>query len=231
MKICVIGNSHVGSLKRAWDLIAPSFSEIKLTFFAHRAEGLSGLRIDEEKLVAGDESLKKALEFTSGGSGKIDPVSFDCFLLYGLGAQSYFKVPSVFSEQVINASFNDVARHTLSFQILILLREITDKPIYIGHTPLKAAVKNKNISDNVELYLEGISMINDGFYQLFDAKLVHQPCVTIVNGGYTNIDYTKSSKRLAVGYSNDDELHPGHEVVHMNDVFGRIWLEEFISLI
>ena len=66
IKLCVIGNSHTGALKRVWDKSVKAMFESKFTmlFFAQRANGLSDLKLEKQTLLPQTESLRKAFEFT-----------------------------------------------------------------------------------------------------------------------------------------------------------------------
>ena len=44
-KICFIGNSHLGCIKRAWDQMRPEYPGVKIDFFIDRSAGTTPLRI------------------------------------------------------------------------------------------------------------------------------------------------------------------------------------------
>ena len=92
MKICVIGNSHVASLKEGYDSLKqsnPRWADIDLTFFAARAKLIMALDIihgaDGASLLAGAKGseLETSIEYTSGGKKVIDLRDYDHCLLYG----------------------------------------------------------------------------------------------------------------------------------------------------
>ena len=57
------------------------------------------------------------------------------------------------------------------------------------------------------------------------AELIEQPLETIVNGGETHPQFSKGSKRLAIGDGFDDHPHPDEDNIHMNEAFGALWLQ------
>lgn len=229
MKICVMGNSHVGSLKRGWDEIKGDYPEHEITFFAQRSDGLEGLIAHDGKLIANNEKLAKALEFTSGGRKEIDPNDHDIFLIYGAGVNINWVADNHFySNAVIESSLNDLVTNTLSFSLLKRLRALTDKPVFIGHLPLVPAMEV--VSDAIPMdYIARVERINKITYHPLNAELVRQPSSTIVNGNNTHPDFSKGSKALAVGDSGDNVFHPESDNDHMNDKFGEIWLREFLE--
>ena len=229
MKICVLGNSHVGSLKRGWDTIKGDYPQHEITFFAQRSDGLEGLIAHDGKLIADNEKLAKALEFTSGGKKAIDPQEHDIFLIYGAGLTINLVAHDQFySKAVIESSLNDLVSNTLSFSLLKRLRASTDKRIFIGHLPLLPAIEVVSAAFPVE-YIARADLINEVTYHPLNAVLVRQPSSTIVNGKNTDPLFSKGSKALAVGDSGDNVLHAESDSDHMNDKFGEIWLEEFLQ--
>ena len=228
MKICVMGNSHVGCLKRGWDAIKEDYPEHEITFFAQRSDGLDGLIAHDGKLIPNNEKLAKALEFTSGGKKEIDPTEHDVFVIYGAGAKTSFITDNHFySRAVVERSLNDLVANTLSFNLLKRLRTLTNKPVFIGHLPLVPAMKVSADAAPSD-YVARVELINEVTYRPLRAELVRQPLSTIVNGNNTHPDFSKGSKALAVGDSGDNVYHPESDNDHMNDKFGQIWLREFL---
>lgn len=225
-----MGNSHVGALKRAWDEIKDYYLEQEITFFAARGGGVSGLIVQGKKLVPNNKALEKVLELTSGGKKEIDTDLYDIFVIYGAGGAYFVNGKQFYSKAVIEASLNDLMANTyinpLSF--LNKLRTMTDKPVFIGHSPL-AAEKEVLLDITPNAYLAGVELVNDVIYHPRNAKLINQPLETIVNGKNTHLNFSKGSKRLEVGSESDVELHPEDDIFHMNDKFGEIWLRHFFE--
>lgn len=227
-RICILGDSHVGCLKRGWDKLHNEYPDNEVVFFAHRANGLDNLIVRDAKLIPGNEDLAKALKFTAGNKVEIDPVEYDLFIIFGAGATVNFAYNSFFySKAVIKMSLNDFVEKTLSFKLLKKLRAITNKTIFVGHTPLEAATQILSTTKPTD-YISRVKLINELVYAPLNSELVLQPLNTIVNGNNTHPDFSKGSKRLAIGDRFDNEYHPKDDIDHMNDKFGEIWLKEFI---
>lgn len=232
MNICIIGNSHVGALKRAWDCFpSERKATLNITFFAVGSKGMKYLEAKEGKLVSKNKNLTDALIYTSGGKSEIIPSEYDIFLLYGLFAKAYFNEnSSLYTKAALNCALNDTVTDQLSFEVLLKLRSITEKKIYVGHNPFKASLSDTStlVHDG---YLTGLELLNEVVYKKYNSEILPQPLVTICNKKFTNPIYTKNSKKLATGKKEDNELHPEHDNFHMNDEFGSIWLSDFIKLI
>lgn len=224
MKIAVIGNSHIGSLKRGLGLMPPQDVPHSFTFFGARSDGLKDLDIEGQCLVPRSDPVADAIAFTSGGCQKIDTADYDAFLLYGMEARP-FLVPKerFYSSAVIRRTIDDIFKGSLSHLTLTKLRSITDKPIYVGHNPMKGAPRNKGPQDT-STYERGIALLNETVYATASASLIPQPPDTIVNGNGSALSYSQGSKSLAIGDRKDDAPHPEADLNHMNDEFGRLWL-------
>ncbi len=229
-RICVIGDSHAASLKRAWDKkMAVAHSEFELRFFCARGLELSGMVVDELRLVPNSDSLANTIRFSAQGQGHIDPKEHDVFLVYGLGCYPYFSQTDVFHTRATLASaLRDFAKSTLSFELLLRLRAITAKDIFVGHRPLEAAKSDSPIVE-VSVYSSSIRRMNEILYRPLRTAIVPQPLETITGGRYTHASFSRGSRRLAVGDELDDGFHPDDDDVHMNDDYGSRWLTEFFT--
>ncbi len=229
MNICIIGNSHVGALKRAWVLIGKNFPSINITFFAHRG-GMSNLRVSDNKLIPRDDQLLRSFKFTSDGLDNIDTSNYNLFLIYGGGLRPYFKQSNIFySNQVIGCLFDDLNGDIETNKVLNLLRKVTNKQIFLGHDPLRSPKEMvDDMHTNAYEYESGINYMNENYYNKFSITLVAQPLKTILNGKFTHFKYSNNSERLAIGKRNDNHKHK-NDNKHMNTEFGKVWLSDFLS--
>ncbi len=238
IKICIIGNSHVASLKEGWENIKKNYPNLTLTFFAEPNKGLENLIVDKKMLIASTESTKKSIEFTSGGKGYIDPLEYDIFLIYGTYASTYRVRRNIFySYQVEVSAVEDIIFEGLSYEILKKLKKITHKKIYIGNNPLRALndeiSTNNNFETNNEDYLLGIKLMNKYVYKSMGTILLSQPLSTIINGTFiTKKIYSTGSAKLNTSNKQiADRKHSGEDTGHMNREYGAIYLKEFFSSI
>lgn len=84
VRIAVLGNSHLAAAKEGWDLIASDHPACELTFFGAPGLMMGDLAIEDRALVPRTGRLRKKLERSSNGLGRIVPADFDRFILYGL---------------------------------------------------------------------------------------------------------------------------------------------------
>ncbi len=230
MKICVIGDSHTAALKRSWSEIASLYPQVSLTFFASRGVTMSNLKVQNESLIPHKEFIRNQMLLTSNGRSEIKDADYDVFLLYGLKCDVCFiSRDSFYSEQLLQQLIYDTIKNTASKQLLEKLRKITQKKIWLGHTPLLAS---SNINDSMgnDAYLLGLESLNVGYYKKMNAELVAQPINTIVKGRYTHERFTIGSRRLSIRDESESEFHEPEDREHMNDEYGKLWLQHFFDI-
>lgn len=228
MKICVIGDSHVGALKRASDEFCPA--EFALTFFADRGTRIRGLELRDNVLVPDSKKLKESIVFTSGGQSCINLEYYDAFVLYGLQARRMLVDKKIYSKAVVKDTAMDHVSGTLSHDLFLKIREVSSAKIYIGHSPLRTSEGSEEAWVSSD-YVDGIDALNDFIYSDLSAAFLPQPHHTIVDGVYTAKKFSQGSKRLSIGSENDGQLHPGTDSGHMNESYGKLWLTDFFSLL
>jgi hypothetical protein len=229
MKICVLGNSHAASLKNGWDDISCNFPNIQITFFASRANGLQGLIIDDNRLVPNTKELSKNIAFTSGGSDHVDLGAYDIFLIYALG----LLLPTIdrrCSRSVAEQSCMDRFSRNLNSTLCKRIRTASKKPIFLGHTPQMAKPLPSPPRANQLNYYEVLRLMNRCL-SIEDATIVAQPEETLVNDWYTVHEFAIGSTRLDIGDNLSGQVHPDSDVWHMNNIYGRLWLENFFHLL
>ena len=232
-KICIIGTSHVASLKLAWDKIKNSYKEIEITFFAKQSRGLIDLTVSENCLKPKTDSLRKTLIYTSNGLDHIDPNKYDVFLLYGLGFKINAPTESLFySQQVLKQSLIDNLEYRLSFIIYKMLRKITSKYIFIGHDPLEALRLDEKLEDtSSNNYLHQVELYNQVIFTEDNTQVISQPEQTLTNGSRTQPMYSINSRKLAIETNSENELHHQSDNFHMNEKFGNLYLQKLFNLI
>jgi hypothetical protein len=237
MKICIIGNSHVAALKLAWvnhfDKRCKKDNDI--TFFASPGNSLRSLKLENNKLIPDSEQLKKNLRATSGGKSFIELASYDVFLLYGLATQPYYNHGLFYSKALMDDWLAEYRAASLPIKILEMMPAGLCKKIYLGHNPMPSEIleSKANLVDCKSYAYElGLSFINKTVFNLYAAELLPQPPSTIAASGRNTIfEYNKGSRRLEMGNTRSNRLYPTGDRLHMNDKFGKIWLEEFFKYI
>lgn len=226
-KICILGNSHVASLKQGWDQIGEHWPSINVQFFAQPGnDGLKTVRLDGHFLTSDHENAKKAF-MTTHGAERLDLRSFDLFLIYGSQSQCLMLGDGFYSKQCIDATIDDLTRGTPAQHVLECLRQVTDAPIFVGHTPLRAArtVRDRSVSP---AYRAGLGILNERHYAKHGAEMIGQPDETIVNGRSTAPKFSWGVPKLSGVLTQGGERSAASDNTHMDGAFGQLWLEAFL---
>jgi len=224
IKICVLGNSHVGSLKTGWDRIFGQFPEYELTFFAARSNNLRHLVISNGALVPQNEELEKSIAFTSGGLKLVKLDFYDAFVIYGLGLLIP-KIDSRISSAVLNIACREKYLNCLNLKLAKKIRAAVNSNIYIGHIPQEASnidCETASPAQNINYNLIFEKMKK--FLDIPKTILIQQPSKTFSNCWNTKLEYSTGSSKLNVGDLASEQLHPETDHKHMNGNFGELWL-------
>lgn len=225
--LCIVGNSHVASLKQGWDAIRRRYPDVEITFFGSPANSLSAVEARGATIVPANKNLEKAFEFTSGGKREIATGEYSAFLCYGMGLQ----LPVVdlrLSSAVRQALLKDSIQSTLSMKVATLLRAVSGNPVHVGHNPQFATPRKPKVT-RTHPYAQVFDSLAD-VMRPDGLTLVPQPAATLDTDGWsTRPEFGIGSKRLVIG--EEERLHPESERAHMNGVFGELYLTELLSRI
>ena len=225
MKLCVLGNSHVASLKSAWDEISSQaeFSDVSVTYFANTRQSMKALRVQDGKLVPRTERLKEGIRYTSNGLTEIVPEDYDVFLVYGGRFRVHVVDVQSFSDAVIESWITDSIESSSSIDNCRKLREITDKPIFVGHDPLMALKREELVANETTRYEDVVGLNQKHVFDSLECTVLSQPENTIYKGQFTKQEYSSGSTSLTISDDRLDELHSHTDVWHMNSVFGQLY--------
>jgi hypothetical protein len=229
MKICILSNSHAAALKNGWDGLSVNYPDIELTFFASRQKGLAGLDLQDCNLIPNNEALLKDISYTSNGSKLIDLNAYDLFLIYG-----FLRVPQFdlrYSHACIRQANLDSFNLSLGGKLYRLIRQVTQKPIFIGLVSNPVFYAHKKNRENKLTYSHSLKFLEEAIVAS-NLLLIPQPEESLIDNWYTDHKYCIGSKRLDVGDKISKKEHPPHEkIAHMNEEFGQAWLENFLKIL
>jgi hypothetical protein len=229
VKICIIGSSHVASLKLGWGLVRDQFPEHEVTFFGAKGSTMRNLRPDDGKMVPLDEGLAESLAHTSGGLTVIEPGAYDAVVLHGLGLYLP-RLRQGLSKAVIQETLNDVTARGLTLKIAMRLRTLTDQKLWISANPLEVALDDAHDSGAFYPYETLIAELERRF-PVQDAVFLRQPPETIGPDLRAPQRFGSGSIALRSGMAGRGVLeHSDSETKHMNGEFGRFWMLQNLPL-
>lgn len=240
MKLCIVGNSHIGALKRGW----VEESGIEATFFGAGGNLLRRLTLENASLVLNDEVGHASFVHTSGGIGRITPAEYDAFLVVGagLGLVSMTRNLRNFrlfgwgaregtvlaSRALLEALAIERMLSSNAVRTARLLRSVANKPILIlaEPRPNSLAVESETewwwsdetaMSFLVEVYRKSLVQVERRF------PVLEPPAESLMNSYFTCPDYTIQPGKI------DRVLLPGiakirgkGDLYHMNAAYGAL---------
>lgn len=232
MRICVIGDSHVSAIKKAWDTIEPNHGGVSITFFAARARMIARLTVNEGKLISPTQELADQMKLTSGGYQEIDPEEFDVFLVYGmLGAlNKYYGRYRLVSQAFLREALIEHTQNSNLASQVKNMRSITLKPIFSALPPTRIVETDKP-TKRMPKHIDVVAMLQENIFTSFDCELLRQPSETLVDGRTTATKYLTGAQRLQNATRPDNHPHRTTDRTHMNAIYGKLWLERFIQKI
>lgn len=245
MKLCVIGNSHVGMLRGA--MRHPGAEDVSLTFFAKAGKGIDRATIRGSVISAEDPGLAAAQE-RFAMPGEIDVDGFDG-VIFVAGAASVFhalKIPNrcqvfgwpsqrrmggdlpLISEAAYVAALADQARAGVSYRFAQALRAASNVPMFLVPQPYPNAKVLSSIEPK-DLIFRRIQVAGDGpaltaglaraldliAGEIDTFTVLHQPEDTVAEGFLTAPVFTRDAVRV-------DGATPQHgvDLLHVGPAFG-----------
>lgn len=241
LNICIIGNSHIGSLKTAWDEVKDSNEGVNLTFFGAGGANLSSLVLDNNKIKSDDPFVSERFKTTSRGLKEIDLLAFDVFVLHGLGFTHPYPLLNNYSlvndsnqyisRQCFISTLHDYLNESLAIKICKLIRKASEKQIILSSQP------NLNESSLDKVNLKSFFQMNPAsYFEIFademkqiekniGLKYIAPPSETISNYFYSKSEYMVGSSTIT-GKVNDRATA---DQKHANKDYGLICLHNILS--
>lgn len=229
MKICLIGNSHIACVKKAWDSLSSNYHSDSITFFGSHADTLLNTKGKNNKLIPTNEQVQNSFKITSNGHTEIDFTLFDICLIHGIlpplrgwyNLSEDFKKNITYSQDFINLcikNYNPIIKH--------LINEITSCttiPTLFTPKPNPAIPKSTKLISN-EDFMYTCQFMTSGFNNL-GLHYLPQPEETLLNFSSTKNEYNKNGLGLGRVPTKEAKLAPPENNRHMNQLYGEVYLK------
>lgn len=229
MKVCVISNSHLASVKKGADQLRETGTQADITFFGSPNRGIAQLKPNETEscLSSSNEKVREHLVQSSGGLNEIRYADYDAFLIYGL----FLTIPQLdqrLSSRVMQQTLDDTVDLSLAMRTVKKLHKLGTKPVFCSAEPLLSENRfdrgHKRPSSNV-LPLDETQALLKERIEHANTWFIEQPKDTIADDFSTKAEYSKSSLRF------DGGEHLARDIRHMNADYGQLYLETALSFI
>ena len=235
MKICVIGNSHVACLKKAWDRM-PKLP-FELTFFASYASSIVETTTTASGIQPRSEQVKASWVTTSDGRDQIDFAAYDLIWVHGLGYNlNYFA-------QLLKQLHELGASHALKHEAIVynnrsslailecMPSEVRAKCI-VSFRPNRVSQNNESEAFDRALLEQLVAEIQQAHEHLGFKATISQPQNTLQSLQYTRPEFSRGAVGLgkkppSAGYKDVTEKSA---MSHMNAEYGKLLINEMSSL-
>jgi hypothetical protein len=255
MRLAIIGNSHIGALKRAWD--AQDQAErpfADAAFFGAMSAQFVDLAVDHEGLFAPDGTpLRERFLATSGGLSRIDFGAYDVIAFVGLGVPFRLMAAQMRDHVTLDLSDHHPAPNLMSEGMLrdMLLGFMAGRPL----SRVAALLEGRNLPCRLftlaqpcpprKIFLAG-GFLDEGLFETafadalyrrfadfnadfsarFGATFVAQATETMVLPGITHDRFNQDFVTIGGNTKNRDD-----DMSHMNESYGIATLLHLRSVI
>ena len=252
MKICMIGNSHIGALKLGWKQIRHSHRH-EVSFLGVPGVQIRNLAIEQGTVVPTSDNSRKYFEKTLGAES-IELDRYDVVVVVGCGLnligalsvtsrwRPYTLVDEtarddqtqfdLVSDRLFAEILSSKIRKSLANRYITkMARQGAARVLYVT-TPLPSSeIRLKPQEDPVKDLVAGAhgpavaSLYRDAIEQVMGRdKVVFPPADVLVDGAMTDMRYSRGSLRL-----DGKREHPEDDMHHMNADYGALVLEAVFS--
>ena len=248
MRVCIIGNSHLAALRKAFDPWRREHGAAGLdfTFFGSHSGSLRLVEARDGRLTTSDPAVRRTLQMTTGRDDPDLPIGeFDAYVLYGLLNPNWYVAQHVrhgldrpaHLPRVSRGLLREVAakafRSSLAQHVLSLVRTASDAPVVLAPQPYLSqnVVHDPNHSPYGDqppadlaprpALLQALDGIVADKVAAGEFRWLPQPAATIVDDHWTRPEYCVDSVRLT---AKMDRGHPDDDYAHMNHRYGELVL-------
>lgn len=230
LKLCLIGNSHLGCFKTGWDAISGAYPGVEMKFYPHCGNYYDMFRVDTKAglLHVDNDFVRSQFDRLSGNGGTIRPESFDLCLIVG-GITAWGGVQGVYSLQVQQQAALDFFESSNTHLLVDKIRKLSSVEINCVHNPLEALREKPVRKVTGYDYLSGISLINEMIGEKYNATLFSQPTITMTKSNTSRLEYAAGERLTGASLVKGAKQEIIDDLVHMNAAYGALFLSEILA--
>ncbi len=251
-RICVIGDSHLASLKVAWvSGLAERYPSVNLTFFGAGGNGIGRVVAREGRLVTTEPHVIHSFTITS----EVDPPEvvlhhYDAIFVHGLFPmslaildllrieESSSRTRQHFSSALRNRVISHRLETGLAGHLIRQIRKVSQLPVYFSpHACFCETLLGMVSRHECDAFHRMMGPLELSVLDSIEAELVRtishnqgfylaQPRATLTEKCFTRAEYLNGAVRMTSGFS---EAQPDDDFTHMNPQYGSQLLEMLFS--
>lgn len=240
MKVCIVGNSHIACIKKAWDSLDASLSEnFTLAFFGSHADTLLNTTSDENGIYPSNEQVANSFKLTSGGYDHISFEKYDALVLHGFSPsfRNYLSLSNYLENNSVTSRFRDECFFNISLTMGKMIESALKSklPVYVTPRPCVSYSKQEDIEEkdkiSEEVYSKVMNFVKDGF-ESRSLSYIPQPVDTLIYYNFTKKKYNEAGIGLGAVPKNDNShVLSSSNLTHMNQLYGKAYLESLFDLL
>lgn len=231
-EICLIGNSHLGSVIQGFKLLNDSFTQGKnFTFFGAPHVMLLDTALKGNAIVPSKDELKQYF-LQSSGYEAIDILNYDIFVIHGflVITQHLYAWSKVrfYSNKAYQAAFeyqfkNEKSITYIPIKLIQFIKTVNPKAtIFISPRPYES-LQSIGLDNYPEDYSDKVYQEYEEYFENIGGIFFPQPAETLESRFVSKDIYSKNGLHLFGDATNDD--------IHKNSTYGKVYLENLMKLI
>jgi len=229
MKILMVGNSHVASFQRGWNVLAPHCPNVSITTYPHWRQFYGLFATDEStgRIHMTDPPTRQKFARMNGGDGSFRPLDYDLCLIVGGGRLWCGLAEGKYSHQMQNAAVHDYIDGLHQTVLLRKIRAVSDIPVLIVTNPHFASRTGISI-EYLPPFENGLALANAKLGPELDAILLTQPPETEQSRRLSKLEFAVGERMLHTWIRAPSPPFFKDDLCHMNAAFGTIYLRDIL---
>jgi hypothetical protein len=237
-KVCLIGNSHLGVLRSAWENdLSDQYTGFDFTYFGAAGAGLGKVVCEGGYISPNDDGVRKSFLTTSGGENSIAIENYDAFILHGVG----FPLKAIYQMlHKVSCSLNDSRQFVSSgcleacfesvleaqpFKMLFdYICDIVPAPVIVSMAPMWSELEVDNAPDQYSLIVDQQNLISTCFLNALNTVFPSNKARILLQQADTKASEFFSKKQYSMGYAS----HNIRDFGHMNNEYGAIVVKNIL---
>ncbi|MFK0003912.1 hypothetical protein [Paenarthrobacter sp. NPDC090522] len=249
MKICFIGDSHLGHIMPTWKERAASEPSAQASFHIERTYGTLPLT-----LLVDSEKVAEFTDISCAYSAEVEVENYDAFIVFGMHysftalAKTHIDFRSarnrgngdayLLSDSAYSAMIEELYQFSKAKRVIDSLKAHTKKPIFYAQQPMplewviKRSEKNLSFfekivaSDDIKQLLESYE---DSLNQLqFEGvRILRQPSQTLSMPGFTKSEFGLAD----INDTSPESPYSKGDYFHMNSSYGELVTNDILDIV
>ncbi|WP_156135175.1 hypothetical protein [Arthrobacter sp. L77] len=248
MKLCFIGDSHLGHIKPAWETVKVNLSNISIAFRVERTYGEKPLTITSS---FGDSSPTVLEDIRLAHSPEVGCDQWDAFVVFGMhysiaslaafyksyrsDKQALDKQSYLLSQLAYESAVADLYACTKASRVIEALQQKTDRPIYYSQQahPLDWVIERPDLAQGQ--FSQAVANGDD----LHLARDYEDRLAELERNGVIVVRQPEATKKGAIftrkeyGLADASDTSPNSayakgDYFHMNELYGRAVLNQLL---